>query len=191
MQRKPVSARVEDEKKEHVEMRTILIFFRIPSYSTKPLLSRFPVDSIPDGAEVLGFPVLVLEVICMLPSIDTEQWLKLPNNGILVLLAPFCVSIKLAKNMQLGKKSADRVSLDTDLPRFDVLDQPRPSAALNPCQFGIHHLLQVLQSTKRRVNGFPKLTAWWLSSSFATGSKVLPEQAVIDVSSTMEVDDGL
>lgn len=70
-------------------------FSSIPSgtaISTKSLLSRFPVYDIPDGTKVLGFSVLILGVVRVLPGIDTQQRLVLPNDGILILFTQCNVS---------------------------------------------------------------------------------------------------
>lgn len=65
------------------------------------LLGGLPVDNVPDGLEVLGLTVLVLEtgnslalrlrpqiedsLVGVLPRIDAQQWPELTNNGVLVL----------------------------------------------------------------------------------------------------------
>jgi hypothetical protein len=68
---------------------------------SKTLLNSLPVNHLPDGLEILGLAVLVLQAACalaevgrespkhllvgVLPSIDTEEGLELADNGVLVL----------------------------------------------------------------------------------------------------------
>lgn len=49
------------------------------------LLRGFPVDNIPYCTKVFGLAILILKVVGMFPGIDTEQWLELTNDRILVL----------------------------------------------------------------------------------------------------------
>jgi len=54
--------------------------------SREPLLGGLPVDHVPDVLEVLCLAVLVLEVVGVLPGIDTQDGLELSDDGVLVLL---------------------------------------------------------------------------------------------------------
>ena len=75
----------------------------VPHYLSEALLDGLPVDDIPDGGEVLGLAVLVLEarqmvstgkgpskqeflLVGVLPSVNTEQRLELADDGVLVLV---------------------------------------------------------------------------------------------------------
>lgn len=129
----------------------------------------------------------------MLPSIDAQQWLVLPNHGILILFSSRIKSVKWSSNWldRRDWKSTDRVCSNANLPRLGILHQPGPAAALDARQLGIHQLLQVLQPAEGGIDGFPKLAARRLPAAFALGRQVLPEQAVVDVAAAVEVDDGL
>ena len=94
------------------------------------LLGSLPVDNIPDGVEVLGLLVLVLEVVGVLPSVNTEDRSELTNNGILV-----CVGSDL-NGTSLG-----------------VLDQPSPAGALDTGQSGVELLLHAIEAAVVGVDG--------------------------------------
>jgi hypothetical protein len=53
--------------------------------SLKALLSSLPVDNLPDSLEVLNLTVLVLKVVGVLPSVDSDDGLVLSDDGVLVL----------------------------------------------------------------------------------------------------------
>ena len=82
--------------------------------SLQPLLYRLPVDHIPDRREVFCLAVLILQVISMLPRINTQKWCVLADHRILVGIRP-----------------------DLDLAGLIVLDKPCPSAPLDTCQRGV------------------------------------------------------
>lgn len=50
----------------------------------EPLGHSLPVDNVPDGAEVLGLAVLVLQVVGVLPGIDAQQGDQVAGDGVLV-----------------------------------------------------------------------------------------------------------
>lgn len=58
-----------------------LVFFPL----LEALLSSLPVDNVPDGVKVLGLAVLVLQVVGVLPGVDSEDRSELADNGVLVL----------------------------------------------------------------------------------------------------------
>ena len=89
-------------------LRILIIHFRPQEALLQPLLHNIPVDHIPHRTKVLGLSVLILQIVCMLPSINTQQWSILAHDGILVGI---CANL--------------------DLSRLVVLDQPCPPAALN------------------------------------------------------------
>jgi len=74
-------------------------------------LNCLPVDHIPDSTEVLSLSVLVLQVVCVLPSINTQQWCVLSNNRVLV-----------------------GICADLNLSSLVVLDEPCPSTTLDTCK---------------------------------------------------------
>lgn len=56
-----------------------------PSLSlAEPLGHGLPVDDIPDGAEVLGLAVLVLQVVGVLPGVDAQQGDQVAGDWVLV-----------------------------------------------------------------------------------------------------------
>lgn len=71
-------------------------------------LNRLPVNNIPNSTEVFRLPILVLQIIRMFPSINTQQRRILSNNWILIGI---CADLNLASLV--------------------VLYQPCPSAALD------------------------------------------------------------
>lgn len=89
-----------------------------------------PVDNVPDGVKVLGLAVLVLQVVGVLPSIDTEKGLEVAGDGVLV-----------------------RASDDAEGAAGLVLDKPGPTAALNSGQGGVDLLAQGVEGAKVLLDG--------------------------------------
>ena len=71
-------------------------------------LRGLPVKHIPDGLEVLGLAVFILQVVCVLPCINTHNGSILAHNWVLVC-----------------------VGLDLDLAGLVVLHEPCPATALD------------------------------------------------------------
>lgn len=132
------------------------------------LLSRLPVDDIPDGLEVLRLTILVVEIVGVLPSIHTQNWAELAHDRILV-----------------------GICLDLDAARLCILDQPCPTATLDTRQRRVELLLESIQATVVVVNSLAQSTRRRLAAALVCRCQVLPEQAVVDVASSMEVDQGL
>ena len=88
----------------------------------QPLLSRLPVDNVPDGREVLSLAVLVLKVVCVLPSVNAENRAELADHGVLV-----------------------GVCLDADVAGLHVLHQPCPAGALDAGESGVELALQLVE----------------------------------------------
>jgi hypothetical protein len=59
-----------------------------PPASLQPLLDRLPINHVPDRREVLRLPVLVLQVVRMLPRINTQERRELPHDRVLVGVRP-------------------------------------------------------------------------------------------------------
>jgi hypothetical protein len=95
----------------------------------QPLLSRLPVNNIPNSREVLGLAVLVLQVVRVLPGINTKNGTELADHRVLV-----------------------GICLDADVARLHVLHQPRPSGALDTCQRGVELALQLIERAVRVVD---------------------------------------
>ena len=77
-------------------------------------LNSLPVNHIPNRTEILRLAVLILQVIRMLPSIDTQQRRELAYDRVLV-----------------------GICTDQDLTSFVVFDEPGPAAALDTCESGV------------------------------------------------------
>lgn len=92
--------------------------------------NRAPVDDFPDGAEVLGLAVLVLQVVGMLPGVNTQQRFQISGDRILV---------------GAGDKTKSARGL--------VLDEPGPTRALNASKRSIGLLLQVVERPEVLVDG--------------------------------------
>ena len=89
---------------------------------SKSLLSSLPVQHIPDSLKVLGLAVLVLQVIGVLPSINTQDWGELASDWVLV-----------------------GVVLDRELASLGVLDQPCPSGSLEAGEGGVERALELVE----------------------------------------------
>lgn len=83
------------------------------------LRNSLPVDDIPNRAEVFGLSVLVLQVVGVLPSVDTEQRNQVAGNRVLV-------------------RACDKAQRAALL----ILRQPRPTAALDASESRVGLLLQ-------------------------------------------------
>jgi hypothetical protein len=101
-----------------------------PNHRTllESLLRRLPVNHIPYSLEVLRLPVLVLQVIGMLPSINTQEWCELSNHWVLV-----------------------GICSDKHLSCLVVFYKPCPTTALDSCKRGIEFGLEIGEGA---VGGF-------------------------------------
>lgn len=113
-------------KTSHVLYTSFSLVINHPSL--KSLLDSLPVDHIPNRTKVLRLPVLILQIIRMLPSINTQQRRVLSYNGVLV-----------------------RIGADLDLAGLVVLNQPGPAAALDAGERGVKFGLEVGEGA---VGGF-------------------------------------
>jgi len=130
--------------------------------------NRLPIDNIPDGLKILGLAVLVLEVVCMLPSVDTEEWDVIASHRVLV-----------------------GTSDDLQSSRALVLGQPRPAAALNTRECGVDLLPKLVDGAKVLIDGGLEGAGRVAATGALTGrSQVLPEEGVVDVATTVEVEEG-
>ena len=94
------------------------------------LLHSLPVDNLPDGLEVLGLAVLVLEVVGVLPGVDAEEGLVVAGDGVLV-------------------GAGD----DGEVARGLVLDEPGPAGALDAGEGGVGLLLEVFEGAEVLLDG--------------------------------------
>lgn len=72
--------------------------------------------------------------------------------------------------------------------RLRVVTQPTPTATLNRCNLSVKLLLQTIQSTKVPIDCILQHTTAELSTTLLLRSEVLPEQSVVDVTTTVKVD---
>jgi len=104
----------------------------------------------------------------MLPSINPQDRLELPDNRVLV-----------------------RVRLDADSPRLRILHQPRPPTSLDPRQRRVELLFETIQAAIALVDRRRKLSRRGLAAALAGRREVLPEERVVDVATAVEVDERL
>ncbi len=90
-----------------------------------------PVDDIPDGVEVLGLAVLVLQVVGVLPGINAQQGDERAGNGVLV-----------------------GTSHQSEGAALLVLHQPRPAASLDSGQRGVCLLAEGVDGSEIGVDSF-------------------------------------
>ena len=129
------------------------------SHLLQPLLSGLPVDNVPDGREVLGLAVLVLQVVGVLPGVDTKDGAELANNGVLV-----------------------GVGLDADVASLHVLHQPCPTGPLDTRERSVELALQLVERAVRLGDLGGKGARWRLAAALGLRSEVLPEESVVCVS---------
>jgi len=97
----------------------------------KPASHSLPVDHVPDGLEVLGLAVLVLEVVGVLPGVDAHERDIRPRDRVLV-------------GPRRDGQRAVRL----------VLDQPRPPGPLDAGQRRVHLLDERLVRAEVLGDGF-------------------------------------
>lgn len=175
----------------------------------EPLGHGLPVDDVPDGAEVLGLAVLVLQVVGVLPGVDAQQGDQVAGDGVLV-----------------------RAGDEAQRARLLVLDDPGPAAALDAGEGGVGLLDEGGVGAEVAVDGFLwercalvccscrygsihraglegrgmrpvptttvlslkvtylELSRWLTATILVGGCQVLPEQSVVDVPTAVEVEEG-
>jgi hypothetical protein len=106
-----------------------------------------PVDDVPDGAEVLGLAVLVLQVVGVLPGVDAQQGLEVARDGVLV-----------------------RAGDEAERARRLVLDEPGPAGALDAGEGRVGLLLEVLERAEVFVDGGLHMT-YFVSNTAQGGEK--------------------
>lgn len=104
----------------------------------------------------------------LLPRVDTENGTELANHRVLV-----------------------GICLDLDAASLRVLYQPCPSTALDTCERGVELLLESVKAAIVGVDGSCESARWWLTTTLVGGREVLPEESVVDVATTVKVDEGL
>lgn len=122
-------------QKLEIDFNMLILFARKTSLFAEALGDGAPVDDVPDGAEVLGLAVLVLEVVGVLPGVDAEEGLVVAGDGVLV-------------------GAGD----DGEVARGLVLDEPGPAGALDAGEGGVGLLLEVFKGAKVLLDGGLLLT---------------------------------
>jgi hypothetical protein len=104
----------------------------------------------------------------MLPSIDSQNRSELSYHRVLVRIRP---------NLHAS--------------RLCILDQPRPTTALDACKRRVEFLLERVEAAVAVVDGLAECACRGLAAALAGGRQVLPEQRVVEVAAAVEVDEGL
>lgn len=114
------------------------------------LLRGLPVKDIPDGLEVLGLAVLILQVVCMLPRIDTQNGSVLADNWVLVC-----------------------VGLDQDLAGLVVLHEPCPATALDTRKRCVELALEIGERAVRVIDSglSQAVSRCYIRTDYASRSK--------------------
>lgn len=143
----------------------LLVCFGYQNLSRESLLSLLPVDDAPDGLEIVDLDVLVLEVVSVLPSVNTDNGDMRTINNVLVRLSN---NIKSTSLLVLNNPSPAG-TLDASKLSIDVADE------------GVKGTVVLSDSlAERRVGGRRNTT------TLGNGGKVLPEKRVVDMATTVE-----
>jgi len=138
------------------------------SFTSKPLLSFFKVDDIPDCLEIISLDVQVLKIKGVLPDVDADDR-NMAQQRILIS----------------GRD-------DFELIVFRVKSKPTPTRTLNGRSGGVELLLQVVEASKGLVDRVFERTSFQNTTvAFVDGCRwchVLPEQGVVDVTTTIELE---
>lgn len=158
---------------------------RIRARAEETLFSSLPVNDIPDVLHIRSFAVQVLntvnarpynsefeaylQVVRVLPHINTEDWdFALANNGILILCCDDSKPLLLT-------------GLD--------LDEPAPATALYAQQRCVERLLELVLVTPYRLDLPDELGGRGaLCFGRACWSQILPEERVVDMPTSVELD---
>lgn len=121
-----------------------------------------PVDNVPDGVEVVGADVLVLEVVGVLPNINSQKG-----------------------NQSSGGLKRILVGRGGDLKALELLvvAQPTPSGALNSSSLGVELGDELVKRAPGLLNLLEKITRG-LGDLLVTRGQVLPKEGVVDVAWT-------
>lgn len=83
------------------------------------------------------------------------------------------------------------VGADADLAGLLVLDEPSPATALDASKSSVHLVLEFAEAAVGRVNGLGERARRGLTTAGVLWGQVLPEEGVVQVSTTVKVDSGL
>lgn len=118
-----------------------------------------PVDDVPDGVEVVGADVLVLEIVGVLPDINSQK-----------------------RDQSSGGLEGVLVCGGGDLKTLELLvvAQPTPSGTLNSGSLGVELGDELVKRTPGLLNLLEEL-ARGLGDLLVAGGQVFPEEGVVDV----------
>lgn len=83
------------------------------------------------------------------------------------------------------------ISLDRNIPRLLILHQPCPTTTLNTRKSSIKLILKLPKATIRLINSLTKHTGRRFTTTGTLGRQILPEKGVVDMTTTVEVDEWL
>jgi hypothetical protein len=130
----------------------------------------------------------------MLPGINAQQRGELPNHGVLILSPAVLVSAHQPPPKPYRtnpKRATHSIGLDPNPARLIILHQPRPPTPLDPRQRRIELALHLLQPAKGLIDLLAQRSTRRLPASLPLGRQVLPEKRVVEVSTAVEVEEGL
>lgn len=108
----------------------LILAIRLHTLFLESLGNSSPVDDIPNSAKVLSLAVLVLQVVGVLPGVDSQKRLQVAGDGVLV-------------------GASDEAEVSGRL----VLDEPGPAGALDAGEGGVGLLLEVVEGGKVLLDG--------------------------------------
>lgn len=131
------------------------------------LLCLLEVDDVPDGVKVIWFHVLVLQVKCVLPNVDTDDGF-VRKKGVLV-------------------GSGDDLKLLGGL----IVAEPTPTAALDGSSDTVHLTFELFKAAKVSNQRLLQRPVWEFSAILVRWRQVLPKEGMVDVTSSVELQSGL
>jgi len=120
-----------------------------------------PVNNLPDGLEVVRADVLVLEVVGVLPNINSQQGDQ-TGGGLERVLVRGGGNLKALELL--------------------VVSEPAPSRTLNSSGLGVELLDKLVEGAPGLLDLLEEFSGGLLATTAGLGSQVLPEEGVVDVS---------
>jgi hypothetical protein len=120
-----------------------------------------PVDNLPNGLEVIGTNVLVLEVVSVLPNVNAQKRNQ-TSGGLERILVRGSGNLKALELL--------------------VVAEPTPARSLNGSGLGVELFNELVKRTPGLLNLLEKLSSGLLTATAGLGGQVLPEESVVDVS---------
>lgn len=147
--------------------RSLLLCCRLSLGCDETLFGLLPVDDAPDILEVLGPGILIVNVVGMLPDVDTDDG---HNVG-----ADIC-------DWVLVGSSAVRESILSL-----VVDEPAPSRALDCSSACVEHLDESIDGTPAFDDGIVE-GASLRHCTISLSAERIPEKLVVQVASSVKLD---